>query len=90
MSLTAAEIADLWLGRWRQDAHDFAEFVLLIRELARMRPDVPNVVRPHPSEDIRFYSAAYRQHLPVGRVGHFLIARKSDWARALSGAQARG
>ena len=53
------DVTDLWFKKWRQDVHDFAEFVVLIKELARRHRDRRVVIRPHPSESLEFYRKAF-------------------------------
>ena len=45
--------------RWREDMHDFAEFVVLVKELAVGFPQYTVVVRPHPSENMTFFRQAF-------------------------------
>jgi len=58
-SLTPTNIADLWFAKWQRDVRDFADMVMLIKELARAHPGHTVVVRPHPSESISFYRKAF-------------------------------
>jgi surface carbohydrate biosynthesis protein len=44
---------------WREDMHDFAEFVVLVKELALSFPQYTVVVRPHPSENMIFFKQAF-------------------------------
>jgi surface carbohydrate biosynthesis protein len=73
------EITDLWFSKWRRDAHDFAEFTILIREMATSLPDRTIVIRPHPSESMEFYRHAFadKKNVQVRREGNVL-----NWIRA--------
>jgi surface carbohydrate biosynthesis protein len=50
---------DSWFALWRKDAHEFVETVVLIKELASTFKGHTVVVRPHPSESLEFYRAAF-------------------------------
>lgn len=78
-SIKPAEIADLWFRKWGRDVHDFAEFAILIKEVARSFPSMRIVVRPHPSENIDFYRGAYASfdNIEIRREGNVL-----GWIRA--------
>jgi surface carbohydrate biosynthesis protein len=58
-SLDERALADLWFSKWQRDVHDFADFVVLIKELAFNFPRHTVVVRPHPSESLTFYQLAF-------------------------------
>ena len=53
-------IIDIVFTKWRQDIHDFAEFVVLAKELAALYPYKKIIIRPHPSEGLSFYANALR------------------------------
>ena len=48
--LGQAGIAEVWYAKWHRDVHDFADFVVLIKEMATNNTRHTIVVRPHPSE----------------------------------------
>jgi surface carbohydrate biosynthesis protein len=52
-------LADLWFSKWQRDVHDFADFVVLTKELALNFPEETIVLRPHPSESLNFYRDAF-------------------------------
>jgi hypothetical protein len=54
-----SDFAEIWFAKWRQDVHDFADLVFLIKEVAANFPQYTVVVRPHPSESLTFYSCAF-------------------------------
>jgi surface carbohydrate biosynthesis protein len=58
-SMTTGEIADLWFAKWQRDVHDFADFVILTKEIARNYPHHTLILRPHPSENLNFYKCAF-------------------------------
>ena len=58
-SLDHEALANLWFSKWQRDVHDFADFVVLTKELALNFPQQTVVVRPHPSENITFYQLAF-------------------------------
>ena len=58
-SLDQKSLADLWFSKWQRDVHDFADFVVLTKELALNFPDRTIVLRPHPSENLTFYKQAF-------------------------------
>lgn len=58
-----ARSIDRWLAKWRRDVHDFAEFVVLVRQMADSFPERRFILRPHPSESLDFYRNA-TLHLP--------------------------
>lgn len=58
-SLDERGLADLWFSKWQRDVHDFADFVVLIKELAFNFPGYTVVLRPHPSESLAFYQSAF-------------------------------
>jgi surface carbohydrate biosynthesis protein len=57
-NLDAKALADLWFSKWQRDVHDFADFVVLIKELALSFPEETIILRPHPSESLSFYRDA--------------------------------
>lgn len=77
--MPAHGISALWFSKWRQDAHDLAEFMMLIRAVAHRYPEYAIVVRPHPSENLAFYREAFilEPNVMVIRDGSAL-----DWIRA--------
>ncbi|MGE0449668.1 MAG: surface carbohydrate biosynthesis protein [Vicinamibacterales bacterium] len=77
-SISTEEVTDVWFKKWRQDAHDFAEFVVLVKEMARGYPKLTVVIRPHPSESTEFYQQAFAtvRNVTVRREGNVL-----DWIR---------
>ncbi len=58
-SLGQESLADLWFSKWQRDVHDFADFVVLTKELAVNFPQHTVVLRPHPSENLTFYQQAF-------------------------------
>lgn len=58
-SLDQRDLANLWFSKWQRDVHDFADFVVLIKELAINSPQQILVLRPHPSESLTFYRQAF-------------------------------
>lgn len=52
-------IADVWYTKWNRDVHDFADFVVLIKEIAANNTSHTIIVRPHPSENDSFYEHAF-------------------------------
>jgi surface carbohydrate biosynthesis protein len=58
-SLDHASLADLWFSKWQRDVHDFADFVVLTKELAVNFPHRTMLLRPHPSENLTFYQQAF-------------------------------
>jgi surface carbohydrate biosynthesis protein len=58
-SLDQKSLADLWFSKWQRDVHDFADFVVLTKELALNFPQHTIVLRPHPSENLTFYRQAF-------------------------------
>ncbi len=77
-SIDKKKLEDMWFTKWRQDAHDFAEFVFLIKELARAYSKYKIILRPHPSETEMFYQKAFSQinNIEVTREGNVL-----NWIR---------
>src|SRR4029079_2652744 len=57
--LGQAGIAEVWYAKWHRDVHDFADFVVLIKEMATNNTRHTVVVRPHPSENLSFYQHAF-------------------------------
>ena len=76
--ISMQKVADIWFTKWRQDVHDFAEFVIYAKELADAYPSRKIVIRPHPSEGLLFYRQAFAQHpnVEVMREGNVL-----NWIR---------
>ena len=58
-NLSTDEIADLWFAKWQRDVHDFADFVILTKAIARNYPHYRLILRPHPSENLDFYKYAF-------------------------------
>jgi surface carbohydrate biosynthesis protein len=58
-SLDEGGLNDLWFSKWQRDVHDFADFVVLIKELATNFPQYTVILRPHPSENLTFYQQAF-------------------------------
>jgi surface carbohydrate biosynthesis protein len=58
-SLSHEGLADLWFSKWQRDVHDFADFVVLTKELAVNFPQHTVLLRPHPSENMTFYQQAF-------------------------------
>jgi len=52
-------LADVWFSKWQRDVHDFADFTVLIKEIAVNFPQYTLVLRPHPSENLTFYEQAF-------------------------------
>lgn len=52
-------IADIVFSQWQRAVHDFADFVVLTKEIAVKCPDHTIVLRPHPSESVAFYRQAF-------------------------------
>jgi surface carbohydrate biosynthesis protein len=78
-SLDQQSLADLWFSKWQRDLHDFADFVVLTKELALNFPQSKIVLRPHPSESLAFYQQAFAsfKNVAVTRDGSVL-----PWIRA--------
>jgi len=77
--LGPAGIADLWFSKWHRDVHDFADFILLVKEMATHFPRHKIILRPHPSENISFYTHAFAPFKTV------VVAREDSvipWIRA--------
>lgn len=76
---TREENTDLWFTKWRRDIHDFAEFIILIKELAATHQKTAIILRPHPSESLAFYRTAFSrfENVIVRRDGNVL-----PWIRA--------
>jgi hypothetical protein len=53
-------IANIVFSQWQRAVHDFADFVMLIKEIALRHPDHTVVFRPHPSESLDFYRLAFK------------------------------
>lgn len=58
-SFDMAEVTNLWFAKWRRDVQDFADFVVLTKEIAAHFPGYTIVLRPHPSESLAFYRQAF-------------------------------
>jgi len=58
-SLDRKGLVDLWFSKWQRDVHDFADFVVLTKELAHAFPKHTVVLRPHPSENLTFYRQVF-------------------------------
>jgi surface carbohydrate biosynthesis protein len=78
-NLETSQVADLWFTKWRQDVHDFTEFVVLMKELATAHPDRQIVLRPHPSEELLFYGRALTQFKNVKVINEGNVM---NWIRA--------
>lgn len=78
-SIDRQKIVDLWFAKWRRDVHDFADFAVMLKELARRYPQRVIVLRPHPSESIEFYKQAFAAfpNVRVTREGGVL-----EWIRS--------
>ena len=68
------KLGNLWFSKWRRDVHDFADFVFLVKAIADRYPERRVVLRPHPSESVEFYKAAFStvENLTVVREGDIL------------------
>lgn len=71
--------ADLRLSTWQRDAHDLADYIVLVREMTRAYPDYDIIVRPHPSESMAFYREVFA---PYGQVAVTKEGSVLDWIRA--------
>jgi surface carbohydrate biosynthesis protein len=71
---TPEENTDVWFTKWRRDIHDFAEFVVLIKDLAATHRKTAIILRPHPSESLTFYRTAFSrfENVIVRRDGNVL------------------
>lgn len=58
-SFDMADVADLWFAKWHRDVQDFADTVVLAKEIAVAHPERTIVLRPHPSESLAFYREAF-------------------------------
>lgn len=58
-SFDARAIADVVFTQWQQAVHDFADLVVLVKEIALAYPNYTVVLRPHPSENLTFYRQAF-------------------------------
>jgi surface carbohydrate biosynthesis protein len=78
-SLDERGLNDLWFSKWQRDVHDFADFVVLIKDLATNFPQYTVILRPHPSENLSFYQHAFAsfKNVVVTRQGGVL-----PWIRA--------
>ena len=81
------KITDVIFSDWHRAVHDFADFVVLIKEMAHSYPDRTIVVRPHPSENQTFYEQAFSSfdNVIVTRQGSVLdwIDRQIWWSTAI-------
>lgn len=72
-------VADVFFSQWQQAVHDFADLVVLVKEMALSHPDYTIVLRPHPSESLTFYQQAFCQFRNV-------VVRRDqsvlDWIRS--------
>lgn len=71
---TPEENTNVWFTKWRRDIHDFAEFIILIKDLAATHQKTAIVLRPHPSESLTFYKTAFSsfENVIVRRDGNVL------------------
>jgi len=58
-SFDARAIADVVFTQWQQAVHDFADLVVLVKEIALAYPNYTIILRPHPSENLTFYRQAF-------------------------------
>jgi surface carbohydrate biosynthesis protein len=58
-SFDARAIANVVFTQWQQAVHDFADLVVLVKEMAFAHPDYTIILRPHPSENLTFYRQAF-------------------------------
>jgi surface carbohydrate biosynthesis protein len=58
-SFDAKAIADVVFTQWQQAVHDFADLVVLVKEIAHAFPQYTIILRPHPSENLIFYQQAF-------------------------------
>ncbi|NOT09702.1 MAG: hypothetical protein HOP28_16030 [Gemmatimonadales bacterium] len=68
------EVTNIWFRKWHQDVHDFADFVVMVKELSVNHPRHRLILRPHPSEGLLFYRQAFAQfsNIEVVREGNVL------------------
>ncbi len=57
-SFDMRKVTDLWFDKWRRDVQDFADFLVLAKEIAVNFPNYTIIMRPHPSESLAFYKQA--------------------------------
>lgn len=78
-SFDMSNVVNLWFSKWHRDVQDFAELVMLIKELAVSQPQRTVILRPHPSESLAFYAQAFSsfKNVAVTREGSVL-----PWIRA--------
>lgn len=78
-SFDRQKIVDLWFAKWRRDTHDFADFAVMLKELAKRHPKRIIILRPHPSESLEFYKQAFSAfpNVRVTREGGVL-----EWIRS--------
>jgi len=55
------DVTNIWFRKWHQDVHDFADFIVLVKELAETFQEHRIILRPHPSEGLRFYRQAFER-----------------------------
>ncbi len=72
--MSLQDISELWYTSWQRDVHDFADFVVAVKEIAKAHPDYTIVLRPHPSESLGFYKEALKpfKNIEVIRSGSVL------------------
>ncbi len=72
--MSRQDISELWYTSWQRDVHDFADFVVAVKEIAKTNPDYTIVLRPHPSESLGFYKEALKpfKNIQVIRSGSVL------------------
>ncbi len=57
-NMSLQDISEMWYTSWQRDVHDFADFLVAVKEIAKANPDYTVVLRPHPSEGVGFYKEA--------------------------------
>jgi surface carbohydrate biosynthesis protein len=76
---TPEENSDIWFTKWRRDIHDFAEFIILIKDIAATYQKTVIILRPHPSESLAFYRTTF------SRFENVIVRRDANvlpWIRA--------
>ncbi len=73
-NMSLQDVSELWYTSWQRDVHDFADFVVAVKEIAKTNPDYTIVLRPHPSESLDFYKEALKpfKNIKVIRSGSVL------------------
>ncbi len=73
-AMSLQDVSELWYTSWQRDVHDFADFVVAVKEIAKTNPDYTIVLRPHPSESLDFYKEALKpfKNIQVIRSGSVL------------------